>query len=607
MKNKLAKNSLAVGLATMIVTAGLSFSANGADATKSYGAGRFLSGTIGGTNLDAVAELKGVGAANPGDPGANTNPLSLTLLSAIPINIPGGLDLNVADFLSPGNGTAGVVNQYAAAQSTGKAAGASGAVNNTGAVLAPGNGEFPADAKISLDGGLLDGVNDKLAGVDLSIGALSSVTAVDGSTTTRDYQIGELALDVNIPLLKALVGDLDTALDGLAPANDVTISLAQVCPLVGNTLSITSDVLLSTLTSLGLGALVTLLEPILNNPLLPIANVDLCNVNPLLSAVAGLTEALDDLVKVQITGLADVTNGLTNFSGGGVAVDLSTGKVKLDLGAILTAAGVDLNNLPPNTDIVSFITSDLISGKITTILNNAINDVVTSIGNVTVTVTVAGMALPTADLEPVIKPITDILSQVTAVVEQVGAPVDDVLAELAPNLTQIVALTGNKQSASTTATVKAAGTSTTPAAVGTYYRTSALGLSLLGGDLATIDLATSEAGVLAADVADDTDTNADTVADVDTDVDVDVDTDADTDAQSDADADNAADTVADADADANADAVADADAQSDADVTQALPDAGAGRNLLPFMLLGLALALFGGGVLLNEKRRIMKS
>ncbi|MFI5425643.1 hypothetical protein [Aeromicrobium sp. UC242_57] len=72
------------------------------------------------------------------------------------------------------------------------------------------------------------------------------------------------------------------------------------------------------------------------------------------------------------------------------------------------------------------------------------------------------------------------------------------------------------------------------------------------------------------------DADADAVSDADTDADVDAD----------ADADTAADAVADADADANADAVADADAQSDADVTQALPDAGAGRNLLPFMLLG---------------------
>ncbi|WP_456696390.1 choice-of-anchor G family protein [Aeromicrobium sp. P5_D10] len=603
MKNKLAKNSLAVGLATMIVTAGLSFSANGADATKSYSAGRFLSGSIGGTNLDTLAKLDGVSAANPGNPGANTNPLSLTLLGSIPINLPGGLNLNLADFLSPSNGSAGVVNQYAAASSTNKAAGASGAVNNTGAVLAPGNGEFPADAKISLDGGLLNGINDELAGVDLTIGALSSVTSVDGSTATRDYQIGGLKLDVSVPLLGTLVGDLTNALDPLKAIDDITISPAQLCPLVNDTLSVTTTALFAQLETLGLGPVVEALETAL--ALLPgggPASLDLCNLGALGTILTG--PILGQLIEVNITGLGSVTNGLESFSGGGVAVDLSTGKITLDLAAILTAADVDLNNLPPNTDIVSFLTSDLISGKITAIINSAITDIVDSIGDVAVTVSVAGTALPTIDLGTITDPLTNVLDAVSAAVAGIGAPIDDLLGTLAPDLGKIVKLTGNKQSSSNTPTVSAAGTTTSPAAVGTYYRTSALAVDLLAGDVANVDLATSEAGVLAADVADDADTNADVT---DADVDTDADTDADVDVDADADADTAADAVADADADANADAVADADAQSDADVTQALPDAGAGRNLLPFMLLGLALALFGGGVLLNEKRRIMQS
>ena len=80
--------------------------------------------------------------------------------------------------------------------------------------------------------------------------------------------------------------------------------------------------------------------------------------------------------------------------------------------------------------------------------------------------------------------------------------------------------------------------------------------------------------------------------------------------RTDAPADNGdgSDSVSDG-ADANADngddsdTVADADAQADADVTTALPSTGA-PNLLPFWLLGIALLLFGGAVLLNEKRRL---
>ncbi len=71
------------------------------------------------------------------------------------------------------------------------------------------------------------------------------------------------------------------------------------------------------------------------------------------------------------------------------------------------------------------------------------------------------------------------------------------------------------------------------------------------------------------------------------------------------DADTAADqdAAADANADANADTVADADAAADADVTTTLPATGA-PNLVPFWLLGIALLMFGGAVLLNEKRRL---
>jgi len=53
----------------------------------------------------------------------------------------------------------------------------------------------------------------------------------------------------------------------------------------------------------------------------------------------------------------------------------------------------------------------------------------------------------------------------------------------------------------------------------------------------------------------------------------------------------------------DSDTVADADAQADADVTTTLPSTGA-PNLLPFWLLGIALLMFGGAVLLNEKRRL---
>ncbi|MCW2769069.1 MAG: hypothetical protein JWR27_502 [Aeromicrobium sp.] len=120
----------------------------------------------------------------------------------------------------------------------------------------------------------------------------------------------------------------------------------------------------------------------------------------------------------------------------------------------------------------------------------------------------------------------------------------------------------------------------------------ALDLNVVG-ETATLALARSACGPNGVVASDDADANA--AADANADAAADADTDTNADANADA----------AADADANADAAADADAQADADVTQALPDTGAPSNLLPFLFLGLALVLFGGGVLLNEKRRQM--
>ncbi|WP_157432506.1 choice-of-anchor G family protein [Aeromicrobium sp. Root472D3] len=590
--NKLARNTLALGTATMIVTAAVSFSANGADATKSYSTGRFLTGSIGGTNLDSLAQLRGVTAANPGNAGANKNPLDLTVLSALPINIPGGLNLDLAKFLSA-SGAAGAINQYASAESTSKAIGASGAVNDSGAALTT-NGGVPADAKVSLKNGPLSGINDNLASVDLGLGAVSSNTTVDKGNPSRSYKIAGANLQVGVPLIGTLVNQLSTAVAPVKAADDITLSAAQICPLVGNTLNVTTTTLLAQLDSLDLGALADLLDPILNNPAAPITGVDLCAVNPLLSGVQGLTAGLDQLIKVQVTGLDQLTTGLANFSSGGVSVDLNTGKITLDLEQILTAAGVNLNQLPPNTNLLQFITTGLISEKITSVLDKAISDLVTNLGKVDVSVTLADTALPikltdlTGQLVP---PLVQALTQATSAVTQLGTPIDAALSQLVPSLNSLVELTANNQSQSKTPTLST-GTvnagSISAAAVGDYYRTSALKINVLRSSL-NVELAASEAATLAADVV------SDQVAAAD---------------DSDAPADNGdgSDSVSDG-ADANADngddsdTVADADAQADADVTTALPSTGA-PNLLPFWLLGIALLLFGGAVLLNEKRRL---
>jgi hypothetical protein len=603
--NKLARNTLALGTATMIVTAGISFAANGADATKSYSTGRFLTGSIGGTNLDALAQLRGVTAANPGNPGANKNPLDVTALSTLPINIPGGVNLDLAKFLSP-SGAAGAINQYASAESTAKAVGASGAVNDSGAALTT-NGGVPSDAKISLAGGPLASINKNLASVDLGLGALSSNTTVDKGNPSRSYKIAGLNLQVSVPLIASLVGDITTALTPVNAANNVTLSPAQLCAVGGTTLNVASATVLDLIPDLTLRATINgLLNPALGAP---ITEVNLCDTNSgLVSQIlGGISEsALGDLVEVQVTGLNDLTTGLASFSKDGVALDLSNGKITLDLEKILSAAGVNINQLPPNTNLLNYITTDLISGKITTVLDNAINGLVANLGKVDIAVTVAGNPVPVKLSQltgTAIPPLVGALSQATTGIKALGTPIDTALAQLAPGLNQVLKVTANNQSSSksptlNTGTVNASSTSgaaksgsISTAAVGDYYRTSALKIDVLTSSV-TLDIAASEAATLAADRPADQQ-GAGPGSDRDDDSNG---------PSTDRDSDSVADG-AQADNGDDSDTVADSDAQADADVTTTLPSTGA-PNLLPFWLLGIALLLFGGAVLLNEKRRL---
>jgi hypothetical protein len=600
---KLARNTLALGTATMIVTAGLSFSANGADATKSYSAGRFLTGSIGGTNLDALAQLRGVNATNPGNPGANKNPLDLTVLSALPINIPGGLNLNLANFLSP-SGNAGAIAQYAAAPSTNQATGASGLVNDQGAVLAPNSSTPPANARVTLLNGPLGAANN-LADVNLLVGALSSSTTAKSGSPSRDYQIAGLGLDLRVPVLGTLIGGLTTAGNPLGAPNvdDITVSLASVCTAVSGTLNVTTTALLATLRQLNLGAIADLLDAVLNPPapLPAIGSLNLCDTASLGTTIPGLDTALDELVSVQVKGLGGLLDGLKDVSGDGITVDLTgadAGRITIDLEKILAAAGTNLNDLPPNADILSFLTSNLVSGKIKALVDSVTANIAAKVADVDLEVTVVNQKIPLTLgqlTDPVSSGLVTLLNGVSTALTAIGSGLDPALAQLVPNLQQLVKLTGNNQSTSKTPTLGTgtvnAGTNVSAAAVGDYFRTSALKINALGGQL-NVDLAASEAATLPADAV--ADGGAAAAAD-------DAD-DPDADSVSDGNDSDGADSDGAAGA-GDSDTIADADAQADADVTTALPATGA-PNLLPFWLLGIALLLFGGAVLVNEKRRL---
>ena len=129
----------------------------------------------------------------------------------------------------------------------------------------------------------------------------------------------------------------------------------------------------------------------------------------------------------------------------------------------------------------------------------------------------------------------------------------------------------------------------------------ALHLQVLSADN-TLDLARVHVGPNAGPAADDNDAQSDDTQSDDTQSD---DTQSDDTQSDDTQSDDTQSDDAQSDA-SDADSAADADSDADADVTRTLPDTGA-PNLLPLWIMGAAFVLFGGAILLNEKRRKLLS
>jgi len=141
--------------------------ASAAPTPVSQATGRFLSGSIGGTDLDNLVAVKGEAAANNGgDAVTNQHSLNATLLNTQLLNLPNGIQL-------PGGAVIklGAVNQFAQANKTGSAHGASGAVTNSGAIgLGEEAGSPQNDATIDLTNTPLASI----AGLKLSVGAVAA-------------------------------------------------------------------------------------------------------------------------------------------------------------------------------------------------------------------------------------------------------------------------------------------------------------------------------------------------------------------------------------------------------------------------------------------------
>jgi hypothetical protein len=289
-------------------------------APQAQSVGRFLDGALGGNALQQLADLQDARATAPGSTSVQ-NPLSATVLGSLNVPLTGALQL-------PGGGafTLGAANQVAVANADGSSYGASGAASNSGgAALGGNNASFPANATINLSAAAVNG---------LGTGPLPSIP-IPGATSL------------------AALGGITASIGAVSALAQTKVGGTAVTPnynIAGLTLTVGSPALgglLSTLTSSDT-ALVGLLGPVtaLLGATLPAS----CAITP---GVLPATISLDS---------------------GAVVLDPATGSLTIDLEALLQTLHLDLNTLPPNTDLLSYLFANL-----STILTTGLESVVTGI------------------------------------------------------------------------------------------------------------------------------------------------------------------------------------------------------------------------------------
>ena len=203
------------------------------DAYATAAAGTFLSGSVGGWDLSAVAGVAGVSAARSGSEPATVTPGTATNVDAgdadagtdtfaHPLTVDAvGIDVLSLSGMNAGLpvGSVGVLNQYAQVTNRGSSAGASGLISDSGAVAAaPTTPNLPEPATIDLAWVLPEGLD----GARLMVGAVAASSHLDwcaaaesaawgdGSVTgsTREYGIASLGLVMDSPIVGSLTADV---------------------------------------------------------------------------------------------------------------------------------------------------------------------------------------------------------------------------------------------------------------------------------------------------------------------------------------------------------------------------------------------------------------
>ncbi|WP_313545212.1 IPT/TIG domain-containing protein [Leifsonia aquatica] len=428
----------AAGAAVALTLAGAglwAIPAQAAPGDTSNATGQYLSGTLIGLDAGLVASLGGEAAASDGTADqTNANNLDVGVLGVVNIAAPGGIQIPL-DL-----GGAGVVSQYASALQTGTSVGASGLTSASGDIgtgITPKPGIAPGPLHVNLAQavsslGLPTATLNELAQLDLSIGVTGARAAQTApGAPTGSYSLAGTGLTFHSATVAGLtsaintqVGNVQTVVNGLAGPGG---TLAQA--------------------------------------------LNLINLGPVLSTTASVSAS-----NLQAAVAPLLTGTLTDPAYPGVSIDLGTGDISVDLGAITTLEG-----LAPNTNLLSAATLTSIETSVTGLLGSLVSRVQTvltdttnaltvtaqvsalglpvinvneSIGQLlagdTSGISVAGLAvgLPLATvLSAVLGPLGGIGTAITTLGTSVLAPVTATLVPaIAPVLNGVVSLTANNQS-----------------------------------------------------------------------------------------------------------------------------------------------------------------
>jgi len=294
----------------------------------SYAHAEFFSGDLLGADITDVVGLGRVTATNDGSQSlqVSRDPLTAEALGTKVVDIPGGLQLPLLDAVD-----AGAINQYAQADKNGESFAASGAIGNDGGIGVGNVGDGSAgDLSLDLDKLLSNELASVLSNLSLDLEGVAA--RADGSMTTAsgDYTLADATLSFSSPAIGQLTSKVTNALNGV---DTQLLSLGGDNGALGNSID-------------------SILDPVLG----------------VIGSSADVTVVVDADLDAAVSSL------LTgDYSSGGVSFNLETGAVMVDLETVL---GSDLNDLAPNTELLTDAVVNRILNGITETVATLADDIV---------------------------------------------------------------------------------------------------------------------------------------------------------------------------------------------------------------------------------------